>query len=66
MSETKLEDYLDIKSFLEKYPQFSESQIRWLIFKKEKLGVTHVFRRLGKRIYIHVPSYLDFLKNQPS
>lgn len=64
MTETQLKDYLLIPSFAERYPEFPESRLRWLIVKKKENGLEKVIRRIGRRIYIHVPSFLQWVEGK--
>jgi hypothetical protein len=64
MSNTNLDEYLDLKTFLKRFPQFKEGQLRWFIVCKEKLGLTSAFKRLGRRLYIHVPTFLKWVELQ--
>ena len=48
-----LNQWLRLDDFLERYPQFPESQIRWILrFRKEK-GFDHCSRKIGRHWYIH-------------
>jgi hypothetical protein len=57
-------EYLDLKSFLTQYPQFKEGQIRWLIVNKNLNGFCIVLKRIGRRLYIHVPSFIEWMSAQ--
>lgn len=64
MSQDRLDDYLDLASFLKRYPQFKESQMRWLVVKKSTNGLDKCIKRLGRRLYFHIPTFLEWVKNQ--
>jgi hypothetical protein len=64
MVNTHLEEYLDIKSFIKQYPQFKEGQLRWFVVRKNELGLSGAIKRLGRRLYIHVPSFIRWVESQ--
>ena len=63
---TILDDYLDIPTFLRRYPQFKEGQLRWLVVKKKENGLDKTLKRLGRKLYFHVPSVIELLESQDS
>ena len=65
LKKTKLDDYLDIETFVKRYPQIKVNQLRWLVVKKKKYGLEDSIKRLGRRLYFHVPSIIKFLENTP-
>ena len=44
--------FTPVKTFAEKYPDWKESSLRWLIFNRETNGFKSVFRKVGKRVLI--------------
>ena len=64
MQDTNLEDYLDLKTFIKKYPQFTEGQLRWIVVCKDKLGLADAIKRVGKRLYFHVPTFVKWIESQ--
>ncbi len=64
MNNTQLDQYLDLHSFLKRYPQFKEGQLRWLVVKKKENGLEKAIRRLGRRIYFHVPTFLEWVEGK--
>lgn len=62
--ENRLEDYLDLQSFLAKYPQFKESQLRWMVVRRKDYGLESSIKRIGRRLYFHVPSFLKWVEKQ--
>lgn len=64
MEDTILEEYLDLKAFIKKYPQFTEGQLRWIVVCKDKLGLSAAIKRVGRRLYIHVPSFIKWVESQ--
>ena len=65
-SKTTLDDYLDIPTFLKRYPQFKLGQLRWLVVKKKENGLDKSLKRLGRKLYFHVPSVIALLESQDS
>lgn len=59
-----LDHYLDIQSLIEKHPQFTEPQLRWFVVRKSELGLESSIKRLGRRLYFHVPSFLAWIDTQ--
>ncbi len=49
---TSAKSFMQVKSFAEKYPDWKESSLRWLIFNRETNGLKSVFRKVGKRVLI--------------
>lgn len=64
MNETELTEYLDIRTFVERYPQFKQGQLRWLIVKKDENGLASAIKRVGRRLYFHTPTFLKWIQNQ--
>ncbi|MBN9287580.1 MAG: hypothetical protein BGO43_04160 [Gammaproteobacteria bacterium 39-13] len=64
MLETQLDQYLDLQTFIQRYPQFKEGQMRWLVVKKSENGLAPAIRRIGRRLYFHVPSVLSWVEAQ--
>lgn len=64
MSLAPLDEYLDLKSFIARYPQFREHQIRWLVVKKDENGLSGSIKRVGRRLYFHIPSFVKWLEKQ--
>lgn len=60
----QLDEYLDLQTFLKRYPQFKEGQMRWFVVKKEENGLSPAIRRLGRRLYFHVPTFLQWVEAQ--
>jgi hypothetical protein len=64
MKVTGLSEFLDIESFVYQYPQFNENQLRWLVVKKHVNGLRPAIKKVGRRLYFHVPSFLDWMESQ--
>jgi hypothetical protein len=66
LNHTKLDDYLDMLSFVDRYPQFKVGQMRWFVVRKKELGLEPAIKRLGRRLYFHVPTFLKWIEAQKS
>lgn len=64
MDQTYEDQYLDLQSFIKCYPQFTENQMRWFIVRKKELGLSSAIKRLGRRLYIHVPTFFKWVESQ--
>lgn len=64
MTETQLDEYLDMQSIPKHHPQFTLPQLRWFVVRKKELGLEKVIKRLGRRLYFHVPSFLKWIETQ--
>lgn len=64
MAETQLTEYLDMHTLVERHPQFKEGQMRWLVVKKDENGLAFAIKRIGRRLYFHVPSLLKWIDSQ--
>ncbi len=64
LNETQLDQYLDVQSLIKRHPQFQEGQLRWFVVRKKELGLDSVIKRLGRRLYFHVPSFLKWIEEQ--
>lgn len=64
MLETQLDDYLDLMSIPERHPQFTEGQLRWFVVRRKELGLESAIKRLGRRLYFHIPTFLKWIEAQ--
>lgn len=55
-------DLMDIKSFVAKYPAFTESWLRKLIFNKEENGFDKVIIQASRKILIDVNAFFEWLE----
>jgi hypothetical protein len=62
--EPEVDHYLDLQSFIIRYPQFKETQMRWFVVKKDENGLAPAIKRLGRRLYFHVPTFLAWIEKQ--
>lgn len=61
MQERRLET---VKSFSKKYPSFSPSSLRWLIFNQKSNGFSSVIRKVGKRVLIDEKLFFNWIDAQ--
>lgn len=59
-----LEEYEHIEGMKNKFPQFNENQWRWIIANKKRYGLEAAIKRIGKRIYFHLPSIAKWVSEQ--
>ena len=57
-------DYDHMEGICTKYPQFSKNQLRWLVANKERYGIAHAIKRIGRRLYFHIPSFILWVSEQ--
>ena len=62
--QNNLADYQSIQSITTSHPQISVNQIRWIVANKERFQIEHAIKRIGKRLYIHMPSLLAWIESQ--
>ena len=66
MDEKNLDQYLDIQSIADRNPQFTVGQLRWFVVKKKENGLESAIKRLGRKLYFHVPTLLKWIEDQKS
>lgn len=64
MIETQLDQYLDLRTMVERYPQFKEGQMRWLVVNRDENGLAPAIKRLGRKLYFHLPTFLKWVDSQ--
>jgi hypothetical protein len=64
--EETLEAWERLDQFEENHPQFKENQLRWIYRNREANGAAHLFRKIGKPIYINVPGFGRWLAARAS
>lgn len=62
--QTNLDDYQNLESITLKYPQITINQLRWIVANKERFQIEHAIKRIGKRLYLHIPSLLAWIESQ--
>lgn len=55
---------LTVKNFSLKYPSFSESSLRWLIFNQASNGFSSVIRKVGRRVLIDEIQFFNWVDTQ--
>ena len=56
-----IDDWQPLPVFLEKHPQFSEQQLRWLLFHRKTNGLDQYVQKIGKPLYINVPGFTRWI-----
>lgn len=64
MIETQLDQYLDLETFIERYPQFKKGQMRWFVVRRKEMGLDKAIKKLGRRLYFHVPTFVQWVESQ--
>lgn len=59
-----LDDYQPIENIHREHPQITINQMRWIIVNKDRYKIAHAIKRIGRRIYFHVPSLLQWIDEQ--
>lgn len=57
----ELNSYQTIVDIINKYPQFSINQLRWIVVNKERYGLSNAIKRIGKKLYFHMPTFVDWV-----
>ena len=60
----ELNDYQNIDIIANNHPQFSKNQLRWIVANKERYQISHAIKRIGKKIYFHVPSLVAWVETR--
>lgn len=64
--DSNLDDYQTMEAIERMHPQFTQNQLRWLVANKERYEIAHILRRIGRKLYFHMPSFLIWVDNQES
>jgi hypothetical protein len=59
-----MSEYLTVKQLAAKHPAFSEASLRYHIFYAEQNKLKDSIIRVGRKILISEPSFLQWLKSQ--
>ena len=59
INHTEFPIHLTVRQFACKYPAFSESSLRWLIFNQAENGFSAAFVKLGRRVLIDVQKFFQ-------
>lgn len=63
-SNLKLEDYKAISEIPKLNSSISMNQLRWITANKERYGISHAIKKIGRKLYIHVPSLIFWIDSQ--
>jgi hypothetical protein len=63
-NKTELHEYQSIETIAKVYNQFSINQLRWIIANKERYGLSNAVKRIGRKIYFHMPSLTEWVEQQ--
>lgn len=64
MNTTTLDDYQPIEGITKMHPQLTVNQLRWIVANKDKYKIAHAIKRVGRKLYFHVPSLLHWISEQ--
>jgi len=62
MAEQK--SYLTVKQVPGRFPAFTESSIRWVIFNGNQNGFDKVTRRIGRKILIDEAAFVEWIESK--
>lgn len=48
----------------EQHPQISKNQLRWIVVNKDCNGMSGAIKRVGKKLYFHMPSFIEWIGKQ--
>jgi hypothetical protein len=58
------DDYQTMDAIEKQHPQFTKNQLRWLVANKDRYQISHAIKRIGRRLYFHMPSLLCWISEQ--
>lgn len=62
---SKLSEYLTVDGLVDAYPHLlKESQVRWALRFRYENGLAAHCIRMGRRLYIHVPGFVEWFQAQ--
>lgn len=65
-SNLKLEDYKAISEIPRLNSSISMNQLRWIAANKDRYGISHAIKKIGRKLYFHVPSLILWIDSQGS
>ena len=65
MEENKLPEFADINQACDLLPFLKKGGVRHLLFSNKEFR-EKCAKKVGRKLLLHVPSVLEFLRNQPS
>ena len=54
--------FYTVEQFALKYPAFTESSLRWLLFNRESNGLAAAVVQLGRRVLIDEAAFVSWLR----
>lgn len=57
-------NFLTVKQTAQRFPAFSEASLRFYIFHEKSNGLTKAIRRVGRKILISEPMFIEWLEGQ--
>lgn len=64
MQASGLDEYQHMDMLEKTHPQISKNQWRWIAANKDRYGISHAIKRVGRRLYFHVPSLIKWIEEQ--
>lgn len=61
---SELDDYLHKDLIVKQFPQFTKNQLIWLEVNRDRYHLSHAIKRVGKKLYFHMPSFIEWLGKQ--
>jgi hypothetical protein len=59
-----LNDFQPPEAIAGQFPQFSESSIRWWLRERRNNGLAPHVRKIGKKVYLHVPGFMAWINSR--
>lgn len=59
-----LDNYQPIDRIIKTHPQLTVNQLRWIVANKERYKIAHAIKRIGRRLYFHIPSLSKWIEQQ--
>lgn len=56
-----IDDWMKLKDFTEKHPQFEIQQLRWLLLRRKTNGLSEHVRKIGKSLYLSESGFLSWI-----
>ena len=63
-NKTELHEYQSIDTIVKSSKLFSINQLRWIIANKKRYGLSNAIKRIGRKIYFHMPSLTQWVEQQ--
>ena len=62
VSEVSTRNLMTVRQFCAAHPAFTEGSVRWLLFNRETNGLSVALIKKGRRIWIDVDAFFDWLE----